>query len=45
MQALKDLLEKENKNDATQLLIAAKCNQSTLIELILKYRSDLVEQK
>ncbi|CAF4036526.1 unnamed protein product [Rotaria sp. Silwood1] len=45
MQALKDLLEKENENDATQLLIAAKCNQSTLIELILKYRSDLVEQK
>ncbi|CAF5164192.1 unnamed protein product, partial [Rotaria sp. Silwood1] len=35
------LLEKENENGETPLLIAAKCNQWKLIEPILKNRCDL----
>ncbi|CAF3351755.1 unnamed protein product [Rotaria sp. Silwood1] len=39
------LLEKENENGETPLLIAAKCNQWKLIEPILKNRCDLAKQK
>ncbi|CAF1156832.1 unnamed protein product [Rotaria sordida] len=45
MNSSQGLLEKENENGETPLLIAAKCNQWKLIEVILKNRSDLVEQK
>ncbi len=39
------LLENENENNETPLLIAAKFNQWKIIELILKSRSDLIQQK
>ncbi|CAF4529923.1 unnamed protein product [Rotaria sp. Silwood1] len=39
------LLEKENENGETPLLIAAKCNQWKLIEPILQNRCDLATQK
>ncbi|CAF1343268.1 unnamed protein product [Rotaria sordida] len=45
MNSSQGLLEKGNENGETPLLIAAKCNQWKLIEVILKNRSDLVEQK
>jgi ankyrin repeat protein len=38
-------LRKENENGETPLLIAAKFNQWKIIELILKTRSDLMQQK
>jgi len=41
----KNLLKKENENGETPLLIAAKFNQWKIIELILKTRSDLMQQK
>jgi ankyrin repeat protein len=39
------LLEKANENGETPLLIAAKCNQWTLMKSILEKRCDLVKQK
>src|SRR5580693_7205996 len=39
------LLENENENGETPLLIAAKLNEWELIESILKTRSDLAKQK
>jgi len=45
MPASDGLLEKENENGETPLLIAAKMNQWKLIETILKTRSDLAQQK
>ena len=41
----KGLLEKTNENDETPLLIAARLNKWKLVEVILKNRLDLVEQK
>ncbi|CAF2888304.1 unnamed protein product [Rotaria sp. Silwood2] len=45
MSSSQGLLEKENENGETPLLIAAKCNQWKLIEPIIKNRSDLVKHK
>jgi len=39
------LLENENDDGETPLLISAKLNQWKLIEIILENRSDLVQQK
>lgn len=39
------LLEDQDEHGQTPMLIAAKLNEKDLLELILKHRSDLIEQK